>query len=99
MTSSPDADEPNVVVIAGPNGAGKTTVAGRLLPQLGIVHFVNADDLARGLSAFDPESVTVTAGRLMLARIHELALRRESLIQMNHSNSWRFVTRVSRQRS
>lgn len=69
---------PNVVVLAGPNGAGKTTSAQGILPRLGIVHFVNADVIARGLSAFDPESVAVTAGRLMLERIRALAARQES---------------------
>lgn len=69
---------PTVIVMGGPNGAGKTTIATRLLPALGIRHFVNADDIARGLSAFAPESVAVEAGRLMLRRIDELAKRRES---------------------
>ncbi|MBI2760162.1 MAG: zeta toxin family protein [Chloroflexi bacterium] len=70
---------PVVVVIAGPNGAGKTTSARSLLPnELELPHFVNADTIAAGLSAFDPDSVAITAGRIMLARIHELARRRES---------------------
>ena len=77
MQHSSGESRPNVVVIAGPNGAGKTTTASRLLPTLGILHFVNADDIARGLSAFDPGSVAVTAGRLMLSRIDELARHRE----------------------
>jgi predicted ABC-type ATPase len=69
---------PSVIVIGGPNGAGKTTVATRLLPALGIRHFVNADDIARGLSAFAPESVAIEAGRFMLHRIDELVSRGES---------------------
>jgi predicted ABC-type ATPase len=69
---------PSVIVLGGPNGAGKTTIATRLLPALGIRHFVNADDIARGLSAFSPESVAIEAGRLMLRRIDELASRGES---------------------
>ena len=65
---------PNVVVIAGPNGAGKSTVAPALLrDHLGIGEFVNADVIARGLSGFDPERVAIKAGRLMLARLRELA--------------------------
>lgn len=66
--------KPQVVVIAGPNGAGKTTAAQTLLPStLEIQHFVNADWIARGLSGFNPESAAIEAGRIMLARLKQLA--------------------------
>ena len=69
----------DVVVIGGPNGAGKTTAAPRLLPaSLGIREFVNADEIARGLSPFDPESQGFAAGRLMVGRIHSLVRSGES---------------------
>jgi predicted ABC-type ATPase len=65
---------PNVIVIAGPNGAGRSTAAPALLRDLlGIEDFVNADDIARGLSAFNPEGAAMEAGRLMLARLRQLA--------------------------
>jgi predicted ABC-type ATPase len=65
---------PKVVVIAGPNGAGKSTTAPAILRNaLHVGEFVNADTIAAGLSAFSPESVSVTAGRLMLSRVQELA--------------------------
>jgi predicted ABC-type ATPase len=68
---------PNIFVIAGPNGAGKSTSARTLLPAfLDCVEFVNADDIARGLSAFRPESVAFPAGRMMLKRLDELARQR-----------------------
>jgi predicted ABC-type ATPase len=68
------SNTPNVVILAGPNGAGKSTVAAALLRDtLGIHHFVNADDIARGLSAFRSESVAFAAGRIMLSRLNELA--------------------------
>lgn len=70
---------PSVVVLAGPNGAGKSTVAPALLQgTLGVTEFVNADDIARGLSAFNAERAALPAGRVMLARLHELARRRMS---------------------
>ena len=57
-------------IIAGPNGAGKTTFARRFLPdEAGIVHFVNADLIAQGLSPFDPASAALRAGRIMIAEI------------------------------
>ena len=68
---------PTFFVIAGCNGAGKTTASYTLLPEvLGITEFVNADEIARGLSPFNPESVAIEAGRLMLKRIHDLIDRR-----------------------
>jgi predicted ABC-type ATPase len=72
-------ERPQVVVIAGPNGAGKTTAAQTLLRgTLGVRTFVNADWIARGLSAFDPDSVALEAGRIMLNRLKQLAESRSS---------------------
>ena len=68
---------PSLVILAGPNGAGKSTVASALLHgALAVTEFV--DVIARGLSAFNPERVSIAAGRVMLARLRELAARRES---------------------
>lgn len=64
---------PRVVVFAGPNGAGKSTHADAILATLGITTFVNADFIARGLSGRHTETVTFTAGRIMLERLHQLA--------------------------
>ncbi|MCX5684105.1 MAG: AAA family ATPase [Planctomycetota bacterium] len=81
MRKPPRADSaaPSVVVLAGPNGAGKSTSAPLLLRgALGVSEFVNADVIARGLSGFQPEGAALAAGRVMLARLRELARRRES---------------------
>jgi len=70
---------PQIILIAGPNGAGKTSLAPFLLQdRYGEFPFVNADAIAFGLSAFEPESVAIEAGRVMLHRLHELAERREN---------------------
>ena len=64
---------PNLYIMAGPNGAGKTTSAYTLLPEiLDVWEFVNADEIARGLSPFNVESVAFEAGRIMLQRIDYL---------------------------
>lgn len=64
---------PNLYIIAGCNGAGKTTASYTILPEiLDCKEFVNADNIAAGLSPFNPESVALEAGRIMLTRIHEL---------------------------
>jgi predicted ABC-type ATPase len=69
---SPDIAK-NAVVVGGPNGAGKTTWATKNLPTtLNIREFVNADEIARGLSPFDPDSNSVVAGRMMLDRLDAL---------------------------
>lgn len=66
---------PNLYIIAGPNGAGKTTAAYTLLPEvMKTKEFVNADEIARGLSPFNVEAVAFEAGRLMLQRIDHLML-------------------------
>ena len=60
-------------IIAGCNGAGKTTASYTVLPEiLECREFVNADEIAKGLSPFNPSSVAIEAGRLMLKRIGEL---------------------------
>jgi predicted ABC-type ATPase len=64
---------PYLYVIAGPNGTGKTTFAETFLPHFaGCGRFVNADWIAKGLSAFEPETVAFRAGRLMLEEIRRL---------------------------
>jgi predicted ABC-type ATPase len=64
---------PTMYIIAGPNGAGKTTASNILLPDFfGVNQFVNADEIAKGLSPYAPESVSVEAARIMLARIKTL---------------------------
>lgn len=64
---------PTLYIIAGPNGAGKTTASFSLLPNmLECKEYVNADEIARGISPFNPEGVAIEAGRIMLQRIDEL---------------------------
>lgn len=69
---------PQVIIVAGPNGAGKSTIARHLVRDtFNIKKYVNADTIARGLAAFDPESVDREAGRIMLEWLHHLADRRD----------------------
>ncbi len=64
---------PTLYIIAGCNGAGKTTASYSVLPTLlECREFVNADEIAKGLSPFNPESVAIEAGKLMLQRIELL---------------------------
>ncbi len=66
-------NDKNLYIIAGCNGAGKTTASFTILPEiLDCKEFVNADEIAKGLSPFQPEKVSFEAGRIMLNRIDEL---------------------------
>ena len=66
--------KPRCIIIAGPNGAGKTTFAREFLPRdAGVVHFVNADLIASGLSPLRPELAALAGGRLFLAELDRLA--------------------------
>ena len=70
---------PSVIVLGGPNGSGKSTAAVRLLrDELRVMEFVNADQIAQGLSAFRPEGHALEAGRIMLGHLQGLANRKES---------------------
>ena len=69
--------QPRCILIAGPNGAGKTTFAREYLPKdIGVVHFVNADLIAGGLSPLRPESAAIAAGRIFLSELDRLAAAR-----------------------
>lgn len=69
----------NLYIISGCNGAGKTTASYTVLPEiLDCKEFVNADEIAKGLSPFNPESVAIEAGRLMLQRIENLLEKGET---------------------
>ncbi len=66
-------------IIAGPNGAGKTTLSYTVLPEIfDCFEFVNADEIAKGISPLIPEKAGIRSGRLMLQRIKELILLNES---------------------
>jgi len=66
-------EDKNLYIVAGCNGAGKTTASYTILPEIiKCKEFVNADEIAKGLSPFQPETVSFEAGRIMINRINEL---------------------------
>jgi predicted ABC-type ATPase len=89
---------PVCIVIAGPNGAGKTTFAREFLPKdAGVIHFVNADLIAGGLSPLRPELAALAAGRLFLTELDRLAKARlnfafestlSGLVYLNRLRHW-----------
>ncbi|NVO11634.1 MAG: zeta toxin family protein [Bacteroidales bacterium] len=78
---------PNLYIIAGCNGAGKTTASFTVLPEmLDCEEFINADEIARGLSPLNPDKAAIEAGRLMLTKIDKL---------IQHQQDFAFETTLS----
>jgi predicted ABC-type ATPase len=88
---------PVCIIIAGPNGAGKTTFAREYLPKNArVVHFVNADLIASGLSPLRPELASIAAGRLFLAELDRLAKTRASFAFESTLSGFTYVNRLKR---
>jgi predicted ABC-type ATPase len=69
---------PNLYIISGCNGAGKTTASFTVLPEmLDCDEFINADEIAKGLSPLNPNKVVIEAGKIMLNRIDKLLSRKK----------------------
>jgi predicted ABC-type ATPase len=69
---------PRLVVVAGTNGAGKTTIID-LLPDLAIGEQIDPDRIAREMNSRSPETASLRAGRVALARIADILAAREDL--------------------
>jgi len=68
-----------IYVIAGCNGAGKTTFALEFLPkEVKCLRFLNADEIARGLSPLMPSAAAFHAARLLLEQVEDHLRRRET---------------------
>ena len=88
---------PRCILIAGPNGAGKTTFAREFLTQeAGVVHFVNADLLAAGLSPLKPQLAVLAAGRLFLGELDRLAGARQDFAFESTLSGLAYLSRIKR---
>jgi len=87
---------PRCIIIAGPNGAGKTTFAREFLPKEEVIHFVNADLLAAGLSPLKPALAGLTAGRLVLAELDRLARSRQNFAFESTLSGLTYIARLKR---
>ena len=88
---------PRCIIIAGPNGSGKTTFAREFLPNdAQVVHFVNADLLAAGLSPLKPSLALINAGRLFLGELDRLAKMRQDFAFESTLSGLTYVSRLRR---
>jgi predicted ABC-type ATPase len=90
---------PRCIIIAGPNGAGKTTFAREFLPRQTVLHFVNADLLAAGLSPLKPALAALNAGRLFLAELDRLAKDRQDFAFESTLSGLTYIRRLKRWKS
>lgn len=88
---------PELFIIAGPNGAGKTTASFTIFPQIfNCREFVNADEIARGLSPYNPESVAFEAGRIMLQRMEQLIQTKQTFAFETTLSTLSYVSLIKR---
>lgn len=88
---------PRCIIIAGPNGAGKTTFAREFLPKdARVVHFVNADLMAAGLSPLKPELAALNAGKLFLNELDRLAKLRVDFAFESTLSGLTYINRLKR---
>lgn len=90
---------PNLYVIAGCNGSGKTTASFTILPEmLNCDVFINADEIARGLSPLNPEKAAIEAGRLMLTKIDKLIAAEEDFAFETTLATRSYASKISKAR-
>jgi predicted ABC-type ATPase len=93
-------EEKKLYIISGCNGAGKTTASFNILLELlNCKEFINADEIARGLSPFQPEKVSIEAGKLMLKRIDELINSNQDFSFETTLSSKSFLNTIERAKS
>lgn len=69
-----------IVIIAGGNGVGKTTFARAFLQEYPDYKFLNADEIAKSLSAENPGAKKISAGKLFFQKLKEAVEHNKSLL-------------------
>jgi predicted ABC-type ATPase len=88
---------PKCIIISGPNGAGKTTFAREFLAkEVDVVHFVNPDLIASGLSPLRPELAAIAAGRIFLRELDRLAKAEENFAFESTLSGLTYLNRLKR---
>lgn len=74
-----EKSQKEIVIIAGGNGIGKTTFAHAFLQEYDY-EFLNADEIARSLSAENPSGKKISAGKLFFHKLNEAVAQNKSLL-------------------
>lgn len=94
------ASKPTIHLIAGCNGAGKTTFATEFLrKRAALIRFLNADEIARGLSPLAPRQVALKGGRILLSEVKSCIAKRESFALESTLSGKTFVTLLQNART
>lgn len=97
LKNSKKVAKKKIYIIAGCNGAGKTTASFTILPEfMNCEEYINADEIARGLSPFHPESVPIEAGKLMISRINDLMKKGETFAVETTLSTHSYVNLIKR---
>jgi predicted ABC-type ATPase len=95
--AKPSRSAPRCIIIAGPNGAGKTTFAREFLSrEAGVVHFVNPDLIASGLSPLRPDLAALAAGRLFLRELDRFAKSKDDFAFESTLSGLTYLSRLKR---
>src|SRR2546423_7762930 len=94
------ASKPTIYLIAGCNGAGKTTFATEFLrKRAALIRFLNADEIARGLSPLAPRQVALKGGRILLTEVKGCIAKRESFALESTLSGKTYVTLLQNARA
>ena len=72
--------EKEIIIIASGNGVGKTTFARAFLQEYSFYEFLNADEIAKSLSAESPDERKISAGKLFFQKLHKAVEQNKSLL-------------------
>jgi len=87
---------PRCIIIAGPNGSGKTTFARDYLSSIArMIHFINADLIAGGISPLRPALAAVTAGRVVLRELGRLVESRTDFAFESTLSGLQYARRIT----
>ena len=85
----------NMYIISGCNGAGKTTAAFYMLPEmLECKEFINLDEIARGLSPFNPDSMKYRAVRIQNERMNMLLEKEDNFAVETTLSALTYIEKV-----
>ena len=86
---------PHCYVIAGPNGAGKTTFALTYLPRIvSCYDFINADEIAKGLSPLDFDAAVLKAGKIYLETLSQKIKARKDFAFETTLSGLSYISRI-----